>query len=346
MKVSELKKNLELVKPGIGTNTSIDQATSIVFRDNCAYSFNDEIAVIAPLHSRSDITKDNTCGAVPAQKLYEFISKLPQDQEIEAFINSEKSEFFIKSGKSKAGIKMDCEIRLPLTEELAEPAEWVTLPDNFISALQRSLGSAIRAGKEKPMLHCVHFTDNFVEACDTYRLTRSSLKLQINQDINIIACNLDRLKDYSPIELGIGKDWVHFRNADNVRYCCRLIKEKYPELGHFLSVDGALLELPDDLQNALSRAEVFTDDKSKLSQVVYLSISRMGLEIDARDSYGWEREEPMRIRYSGPTIKFSTNPNHLREMLAISNKVVLGPKSILIEGVEFVHVVAFKITKE
>lgn len=340
MKVEELKRYLELVKPGLGTQKGefLEQISSIIFSDGMIRTFNDKVGIILEVETGIQ-------GAVPGEPIYAFLNKLRADADLN--ISQDGNELKISSGRNRAGIRMDEQIKLPLDEELKEPDEWMQLPEKFIPALHSVMFSASSSG-QKPILTCVHFTESFLETCDGFRLTRHSLSLPPSMDrvgedapwdTNVQAKNLEKLHSYNPTEYGFTENWLQFRNKDGVRYCVRLIEAEFPDLSKLIDVEGPEIHFPDELADALSWAEVMISDALKFDQKVKISFSKTGMLVRGEGPNGWA-EKSIRMKYTGQPIEFETHPTFLKEMIGIAKKVIVGPDSLKIEGEGIAHIVS------
>jgi len=335
MKTSELRHALELVKPGLARKELLEQATSIIFKDDKVWTFNDEVAVVVPL-------KIGLIGAVPADPLYKLLAKLPPDGDlrIEEESPDQKQELRFSCGRNRAGIRRDEEIRLPLDEEIGEPEGWQDLPEGFTKALDRVLFSCAQGG-HRPILTCVHITDNHIESCDGFRMTRIKIKA-VCDDICIVGKNLENLTDYSPIKFGFSDNWIQFLNKDNVRYAVRMVEGDYPSLDQFIEFEGQDMEFPaEDVKKALDWAKVIADDSIKYKQNVDLSIQKGKLIVKGEGPDGWA-EETLRLKYNGPVMEFKTNPIMFQEMLELGGKIIVGKESLKIESDGYVHVVSLE----
>ncbi len=335
MKTSELSRVLELVRPGLARKDLLEQATSIVFKNDRAWTFNDEVAVSVSM--RTGVT-----GAVFAEPLYKFLGKLPQDGDIQ--IEDVEGEFRFSCGRNRAGIRKDEEIRLPVDEEIKDPQEWMDLPEDFLKALDRILFSCAQGGY-RPILACVHITPEFVESSDGFRLTRASCRFDLagHNDLCVVGRNMERLSDYHPTKFGISGNWIQFLNEEGVRYSVRIVDGDYPDLGKFITIeDGQNIELPrKELEKALEWASVVADDSIRYRQKVDLSIQKGKMVVKGEGPDGWA-EETIRMKYSGPPLRFQANPSLLKEMLILGGKVIVGKNSLKIESDEFVHVVSLE----
>jgi len=336
MKVLELKGALESVRPGLARKEFIEQTTSVIFRQDQVFTFNDEVAVVVPL-------KSGIIGAVPSDPLYKFLSKLPDDREVE--IESAENEFRFSCGRSRAGIRRDEEIKLPLDEEISEPKDWTNLPKNFLPSLKRVLFSVAQGG-HIPILTCVHITKSFMETCDGFRMTRCDCKIRgWETDINIVGKNLGKLPEYEVTKFGFSNNWLQFLNENGTRYCVRVIDGEYPDLSKFMEVEGVEIEFPEELEKALEWASIVADDSIKYKQCVEIGISKGKLVVKGEGPEGWA-EETLRMRYTGEPIIFQTNPVLLKDMSSMTRKIIAGADSLKIEADGFVHIVSLGTEEE
>jgi hypothetical protein len=346
MKAGELKKVLEIVKPGLANRDVLEQATSFIFHQGRVYSFNDQVAVIAPFELGAD-------GAVNSN-IYAFASKLKPDAEIT--LETINNELRFVSGRSKAGVVIEADIKLPLEEELKPPEEWYPLPGNFLSSVKSCLFSAAKSGNA-PILTCVHIFGDFIETCDEYRITRYVLdEAVVNKDSNgnpkdangikVVARNLIALPAGRPTEYGFNESWMQFRNPDTgLIYCVRMVDGQYPDLEELLECIGAEIEFPKELNEALDWSAVPTDDAKKFEQKVHITIGKGLMSFRGEGLESWATQD-IRFRYTGEPIKFSAHPEFLKEMSKLAQKVTIGANSLRIDGGNFVHVVSFENEEE
>ena len=333
MKVEELKSTLELVKPGIASKELMEQSTSVILDGDNIWTFNDEVGVRAPF----DIGMK---GAIDAAPIYQFLGKLDKGAEIT--VAEKEGKFVISSGRFRASIAIDFEIKLP-TDEIQDPEKWEKIPEEFLPAVDKVLFSVGTSG-HLPILSCIHITKKFVESCDEFRLTRcfgDMMGLKEIEELNIVGKYLDNLLDYSPTEIGMTDGWVHFRNKDKVVYSARSIEASYPDLDDFLKVDGSEIQFPEEINRDLDWAAVALENKkiNRFEHGVIVGFSRKGLSITGTGE-NVMAESLVRMKYSGESVEFEAHPVFLKEMIKIAKKVVVSDKSLKVEGDNFIHVVS------
>lgn len=331
MKALDLKRTLELVKPGLARKELLEQSTSIIFRKNHIFTFNDEVAVVAPLDT-------GITGAVPSDPLYAFLGKLGEGADIN--IESQENEFKFSSGRNRAGIRRDEEIKLPLDEEIPEPEEWEELPEKFLEALRRILFSCSGSG-HRPILTCIHITEDWMESCDGYRMTRAKIQWRSEDNLCIVGKNLEKLSQYSPSHFGFSPNWIQFKNKDGVRYAVRIVDGEYPDLDKFTEVEGEEVEFPPEMENALDWAAIIVDSSIKFTQKIDVSIGKGQCTVKGEGPEGWA-EQSVRMKYSGKPIIFQAHPQMLKEMVKLARKITIGDKSVKIEAEDFVHIVSLE----
>jgi len=300
MKKQELLHALEVVKPGLANKEIIEQSTSFAFINDRVVTYNDEISISHPVEGL------NVTGAVQAQELHKLLTKLKVDDfEIEVT----ESEILIACGKSKAGMTLHQEIKLPL-EEIGKLGKWKTLPVGFIEAVSKTVQS-VSKDSSQPILTCIHINENgFVESSDSFRITRCNVcdKFPIGTFL-LPASSAQVLLKTKPTKITEGNGWVHFKNEENTILSCRIFEDKFPDTANFLKVEGVSLEFPKTINDILDRASVFNTDS------VELLIENNLIKIKGTSDAGWYKETA-KVKYDAKEpIKILVNPNLLKNVL-------------------------------
>ena len=116
-------------------------------------------------------------GAIRAETLYSFLNKT-KENDIE--IEQEESQIIIKAGKSKAGLVLEEEIRLPI-EEVGEIGKWQDFPKQVLEAIKFCHPICSR-DMSRPLLTCVFVSGDSVKASNSYQIVKYRLdeKMKIN----------------------------------------------------------------------------------------------------------------------------------------------------------------------
>lgn len=335
MKISkaDLQKALEMVKPGLASKELIEQSTSFAFMGDRVVTYNDDISISHPIKGLQ------LTGAVKADKLYGLLSKLKMD---EITIELEGAEIILKSGRAKAGLTLQQEIKLPLDEEVAHKEEWKKLPANFLTGVGFCIPSCSK-DMSRPVLTCIHVIGKgFVESSDSLRITKYTLGARMPIDNFLLpASAATTMCKINPIEIAKGKGWVHFRTAEDTILSCRIFEDKFPETSQILNVVGDSIELPNSISEVLERASVFAKRDHMLDESVQITLESKRLKIRSEAEAGWF-EESIRMDYTGAEVTFHITPYLLKGILSETLKGVLGEGRIKFEGENWIYVTALR----
>lgn len=306
IKKQDLITALEKVRPGLSSKETIQQSTSFCFLEGNVVTYNDELSISSPV-SGLEIT-----GAVQATELYQLLKKLKQD-ELELTVT--ENEIQLTSGKTKAGLTLQTEIKLPLSE-VERKSKWKVLPEGFKDALRFAVSSCSK-DMSKPVLTCVHINQTgFVEGCDNYRVARWTLEAEFPTGTFLIPQSsvLELLK-LEPVKVALDGGWVHFITEDKTTMSCRVIDDKFPDTGKLLGVSGVEVSLPEGIVEVLDRATIFAKRDSSMDENITVILEKGKVKIESKSETGWFKEDVENKGYSGEELKFDITPNLLKGIL-------------------------------
>jgi len=332
---------LEVVKPGLTNKESIEQGTSFAFVNSNVITFNNEISISHPVDGMSDIT-----GAVEAEKLYQLLGKLKAEK-VNITLDEKHNEIVVKSGRIRAGLTIQSEIKFPLTEDISERGEWAALPEDFVKNLQFVIPSCSK-NFNQPIITCVHVhRSGFVEASDNYCLARYMLKDKMPVPTFLIpATSAQHLVRFAPKEVAHGTGWVHFRADSGATFSCRIFNDTYPETSHFLKVEGLSIVLPDKMNEAVERAWVFAKRENTLEETLTVTLNKNHIDIRSESDNAWFEERVDNVNYDGDRLHFGITPVLLRDILTKTQQCTLGVRLLKFEGTDWVFVSALKVVKD
>ncbi len=329
MNKSELLNALEKVRPGLANKETIEQSTSFAFKNGKVITYNDEISISHPVKGLE------IEGAVEAEKLYNLLSKLSKE-EIDLWI--ENSEVKIKSGKTKAGITLQEEIKMPAPEV---PDICYSLPDDFIQAVQFALFSCSK-DFSKPVFTCVHINsdERVVESSDNYRLTRYTMNKDWPCDsIMIPHTSAKELTKCDVTQVALSEGWAHFATEAGTIFSLRVFNGKFPDISKFFDVDGTIVKMPKRISEMLDRAGIFSKRKFFLDEYIEIELKENKMKISANSNNGWITDTA-NVAYKDDPIKFSTNPRFLADMCKETRQAVIGEASMKFSTDDWEHVIA------
>ena len=333
------------LKPGLANKEIIEQSTSFIFTEGKVLTYNDEVAVQAPVEELGFV------GAVKAKEFISLLEKL-KDDEIDLSVPS-GAELLVKMKKSSAGIRLEQDTTAihDIIRGVGEPAEWWELPATFLPA---ALFCSFSAGSDmtKPLLTCLCFSGRDVWASDNFRATHydmgAAAELQFQEPLLIPASIIKDLRGYAPIEFSMTNGWAHFRNDAGVIFSCRVMEGTYPEdviRKIVLAGDEAKaqrVKLPEGVTEALERAGIFSSSstlKVANDNRVSISLEEGLLTLRGEGAAGWFEEES-RVRYQGAPVEFEVSPDVLQEILTYTHEATIGERVLRFKGENFTHAVA------
>jgi len=329
---TELLKALETVRPGLANRELIEQSTSFAFIGDKIVTYNDEISISYHVEGL-DIT-----GAVNATELYNLLSKLKKD-EIELTV--EETELRIKCGRSKAGLTLQSEIKLPI-DSIGEKGMWKNIPDDLLKAIFFA-GKTASQDSTKPILTCVHVNkEGFVEASDSFRISKIMLEDKLPVETFLIpAISVVKVAKMNPIKIAEGKGWVHFKTNEGVIISCRIFADdNFPDTASFFKIEGTQVKLPETTKEILDKAMVFCKHNG-FEMPVDIILENNKFKISSKSDSGWF-EEVVKIKYNEEPVSFSISPYFLKDILSETLNCIIAKNRIKFSGDNWTYVTVIK----
>lgn len=330
----ELRKALEIVKPGLANKELIEQSTSFAFMNERVVTYNDEISISHPVDGLM------IEGAVQAQELYQLLSKLKKD---DVEITTEDNQIILKaSTRSKAGLTLQQEVKLPL-EEIGDQSAWKKLPEDFIRHINFAMGSCSRDAS-RPVLTCIHVNkDGRIESSDGYRITRCVLEENMPVKTFLIpATSAVTLVGLGPTKVAEGKGWVHFQTDAGTVMSCRVFEDEYPDISDFLEVEGVEIKFPRTITEVLDRASVFSKRDHFLDEMLSITLENNRMKVSSKSESGWLEEE-VNVRYDDAPISFSIVPYLLKDILEEALTCIICENRLKFEGAGWTYVTILRM---
>lgn len=331
---TDLQRALEIVRPGLASKEIIEQTTNFAFLGDRVVTYNDAISLSHPIKGL-ELT-----GAVQAEPLYEFL-KRAKGKEID--IEVSENELKLKVGRSKAGLTLTAEIVLPL-DEVSEEKEWHDLPEEFSDNLMFVRGSASR-DMSRPVLTCVHVTDQNLEASDGFQIMRLAQHGWPFGNYLIPAEIVPEINKIEPTQVAESDGWLHFRNLEGTEISCRVLTDSFPDTAKHFDVKGGKVQFPPTMSEILDRAMVFTKQDHELDESMEIKLGKDKLIVHGKNEYGWFKEHA-KVKYEGSEGSFWITPSLLQNILKRSNTGILGKEKIKFEGPGWEYVAVLKQMEE
>ena len=297
--LSTLRKCLPGVEKG---GSLIEGADTIVFGGNYAHSFNDRIAVSAPIVG---VEGGNLEGAIKAMDLFKLVSKVPA---LFLQVEIKDNAWHIVAGKLKAKISL---IHTTTTERIAamglDGLAWAALPENFAE------GVALCTLKTNTPFRGIYVNGTDMISTDNMRMCLFGLAAPMPPiwvDAPAIAELFKLTAKATEFHAERGGEWVHFKLTDGTIFSSkRKPEDQFPALsirstvqtlaGHEGGIRG---HLPAGLAEVVDRVSTLASDIG--GQVpIRLILGKETLEIHAEKATGSVSET---IAWETP---FEADPN-------------------------------------
>lgn len=266
--------------PGIDSISLVEGADTFIFRKGFIHSYNDSISVTTPF----DV--DGAEFVVKAKDFYSLINKMKEDT---INLELEENSVVLKCGKAKASFVLMKDTLSPTISSLNEEQNnWEPLPDDFKNCLMKCI---IKGNKYS--IAGIFVSDSIMYSTDGMRINSFPMKSKVKKFwiSDSSADNIMKIGDFK--EYSLAKNWVHFKDKNNIILSCRkLPDEKYPEssfvniiLSHKKDEKDLSNKLPEGFIEALNRASSLSMSLS-IYNAIELTFTKEGVEIFSERTSG------------------------------------------------------------
>lgn len=343
---AEFLQALSQVKPGLSSKDRVDQSSSVIFSNGHIMTYNEQQMVMLPWDMDFE-------GAVRAEELIGILNKLSSET---IDMTTADGQVVIRAGKSKAGIRFENEVRLPVEEVLREyeqldQSAMVPMSDALLSAFQRARFCAAQNTNDM-RLTGLQVKSGIVTATDNFRIIKVQVAgkgLKKLPEFILPASCIEALSSYAISHLGISGSWAFFTDEHGLLFCVRLIAtgEPFPEVDALFDVEGPELSLPSGLVDAIDKTTVFTKSlPHETDKMVSVIVKPGRVTLRGAGVFGWYEESVPAKDYGGDPVEFFAHPEFLRAILPQVQRMVLGSRVALFEGENFTHVFALSSPAE
>lgn len=333
---AELKRALEIVKPGLSNKELVEQSTAFAFIDGCVVTYNDEISISHP------VTGIDIEGAIQAEELYKFISKLKTE---EITLTIEEEAIVIKSGRSTAGFALAKEIKLPLKEELTKKGKWIPITQEFIETL-KFVSLSCSKDMTNAKLTCVHINKNgFIESSDNYRVCHYKIEVPVKTFL-LPESSVDPIARLKPTSISEGKGWVHFRTDEGTIISSRTFFEDFVDTSKYIKFgqEGIRINLPKNLDEILDKAIVFIKKEKNFADDIEVSITEKFLIVESKSETSWFKEKAP-IQYTDEPISFALSPFLLKDIISKTGQCTLVKNLLYFNEANWIYITTVKNVK-
>ncbi|HBH48684.1 MAG TPA: hypothetical protein DDX98_08585 [Bacteroidales bacterium] len=323
IKTEKLLNVLESVNDGVAKKAIVADYENFVFQDNMVCTNNDEVFFL----KRTDLEFGKTFG-VRANELLNFVGRISAEEVESSF---EDEEFQLKWKRTEMGMKyseVSDTYYDPYMTKLIEKDSWHKLkknklPDSFVTALSL-VNSCVSKDLTDEISNSVHFSEDYVEATDNYRIARYTFDDSIfHKDFLVPASSVAIIVKNKPHYLLRLNDSsrIYFMNKEmDLIFACRVYNGEYHPTEKYLFPQGDMKEITfsEDVIDAINRAEIFNVEEDSI-RLVDLHLRKRFLTISSEKEIGRYREKA-KVGYSGEDFSFKIDLNALRDILALTTK--------------------------
>lgn len=335
----QLLDELSAVRHALNNKDRVDQSSSFIFTGGKVAVYNEALLIVGKT-SLVDLK-----GAVHADELLTLLERLKSDQ---ITVSVDEGSLYLQGGRSKASVRFEESIRIPLSEVMHEYADGegnTPVPDGFLSSLNLAGFCASRSYADR-VLTGVCFSGGKIEATDGYRAFQKNFPIDGIPSFLIPAENLRALVKADPTHIKIASGWAFFSSeATGVVFCVRLLSqsvlETFPSLDHLFQGDGIDIVVPKAILDALDTANVFLRSVQYASdRLVQISFKKGYVTIRGEGAFGWYEEAVPAKEYTGEPLNFLAHSDFLKEIVPRVQAARLCPNRIIFFGDDFAHVFA------
>jgi hypothetical protein len=336
---NDLVSAIDNLFPGVGKKGAQMQEDCIAFQNGFAYSYNGKVCVSVPLVMP-------VTGAVNAQMLRKLVDRMPGD---ELDITTKGNDLVVKCGRTKGGIKVDAEVRMPIDAvDIPKRDEFQPVAETFADDLQAVVAVSSKSCPTKPWYEGVHVMADFVEAGDGYQLMRikgglgseAVLSPETRETgINLPADAVKKLSSYT-VTSAIVKDdkWLHMIASGGVTVSVKLLAVAFPDATKVFNLDGTQFEPPTDFMDVVGRAKCLSGE-GKLYADVTINGADGVLQMKVAATNGWV-EEDASTSHRGEDIKFRINYDALEIASKRAAHVLDKTATVQFYADSYMHVIA------
>ena len=323
------------VLPAIAKRELFDQADKLIFDGGSLVSYNDEVSIFHPVEEVEGLS-----GAVDGRRLYDLLNKIPDSVET-VNLDVAGAELTVRAGRAKASFAMS-EVALPLSE-IDRTGDFAALPEGFVGGLRLIAGICAR-DMSRPVLTCVRFSGDVLEASDGFRMARlffpgadlPSLLLPV------AAAEMVCAFDLTEVAVGEAGEWIRFATAEGSTVCARISSGTFPDLTKLYEVGGETIVLPPALVDVLERAQIFSKRDHKIDEQVTVELRPKRIVV--RSEYdGGKFSETVHDAGQIHELSFTIHPDFLSAALKSEGTgCTMDGKKIKFTGPSWEHVVALR----
>lgn len=333
----EFRMVVENLLPAISKKDLVAQMSRIIFRDDIAGTYNDQIAISYPFD----------LGGIDCSVAAEDLSKvLSGISEEEIDIEVVEKKMILSSDSTKVEISTVSESKA--VEEFYSSLDlgsmsWERLPADFIEKINLAKFSTSTNTYDPQNLFCIAIEKDWIYSGDGYRCTKIKCKSDMPKTVLIPQSSVNSIVKFTDIiDYAIAPGWIHFANSEDAVISSRIVKGKYPDVtetlesfpgGQKVKIDKALIPVLDNINQLLASDADFM-------RVVKISIKKKKTVITGVKE-GLTIKKTVKNDFKEDVIEFNISPPFLSNLLSLDiiDSLQVAQNMAFFEGIGFQHLV-------
>lgn len=271
IQTKDFQEVVENLLPGISKKDLVAQMSRIIFRDDIAGTWNDQIAISYPLELGGI-----NCS-VPAEDLSKILSGITED---EVDIKVTEGQMIITSASTHAQVSTISESTV--VEDFYASLDlqnmvWNKLPDDFLEKLNLVRFSVSSNTYDSDNIFCIAIIGNYLYSGDGYRCTRVMCPIGAEKPILIPQSSVSSIIKFSDIvEYAISDGWINFATTEDVIISSRIVNGSFPDVDHILDnfVPYEQIVLSNDIIPVLDNIDKLLSEDQDFLKSVNISLTK------------------------------------------------------------------------
>jgi len=327
---SDLLTILSSLRPGVAKKEVPAQAGHFIFTGTAICTFNDQICITHPYETEEVFS-------VKAEDFYKMLNGISAP---EVVIEPKKGKIIVTAPGVKAqlniGISDSEKVEQYITDLQESMIDWYPVPEDFLAGMNLV---AFSAAKSVAMgaLACIYTKGNRMYTGDNWRMSRYTMKAGINHDLLILAKDALELIKFPITDYCLADNWIHFLTSDGATFSCRRVMETHKVSDTFFAVpkDAVEDEFPKGMKEVIESMSFINADIIDIERYVTVAFSGDNIVCKVEGNSGWI-EKTLEHKSENP-FKFDANPNFLKDVLGLTNKVHITEGKAYFSAENFDH---------
>ncbi len=342
IQTKDFREVVENLLPATSKKDLVAQMSRVIFRDDIAGTWNDQIAISYPLELGGI-----NCS-VPAEDLSKILSGITED---EVDIEVSEGQMIITSISTCAKISTISESTV--VEDFyaslnLQNMTWNKLPDNFLEKLELARFSVSSNSYDSDNIFCIAIIGDYLYSGDGYRCTRVACPVGAEKPILIPQSSISSILKFTDIiEYAVSGGWINFATSEDVIISSRIVNGTFPDVDHILDnfVPHEEVVLSKDIIPMLDNINKLLSEDVDYLKSVSIYIGKDETTVTGKKE-GLDIKKGIRTKSTTDSLSFDISPVFLSNLLTldlIDSFQISKSNSAMFRGEGFEHLIVLPI---